>query len=185
MLNHGFAALKKRGAEWLRAEAEPAGVFAWSVDLRYFGQNFELILDLKSERLDEAVLTRLIGAFHRRHREFYGYDMRAQPVEIVNLRLVVTAKRRTPPRESARLPKGKLAQALIGKRKVWFPDGGFVPTPVYDRERVPAGARLRGPAVIEQMDTTTIVPPRASLKNDAAGYLHIELDPPTGQRKRK
>jgi N-methylhydantoinase A len=174
-LNAGFEALKQRGAAWLKAEGEAAGVFAWSADLRYFGQNYELILDLKSARLDEAVLVRLIGAFHRRHQEFYGYDMRAQPVEIVNLRLVVTAKRRSPPRESAKMPKGKLSQALIEKRKVWFPDSGFVPTPVYDRALLPAGCRTTGPAIVEQMDSTTVVPPGAKLTSDRHGYLHLEL----------
>ncbi len=54
---------------------------------------------------------------------------------------------------------------------------GFVATPVYDRDRLPANCRLTGPAIIEQMDTTTVVPPRARLRNDRFGYLHMAVEP--------
>ena len=51
-------------------------------------------------------------------------------------------------------------------------------TPVYDRERLPGNCRLRGPAIVEQMDTTTVVPPRAELVNDGLGYLHLNVKGP-------
>jgi len=175
-LNRGFETLKKRGTAWLKAEGESQASFEWSADLRYFGQNFELAVEVRSDRLQEAALARLVNAFHHRHKDYYGYDMREQPVEIVNLRLVVMAKRRTPPHEKALAKRGAVQQALIGKRKVWYPGSGFVMTPVYDRDRLPAESRLIGPAIIEQMDATTVVPPKARLKNDALGYLHVELE---------
>jgi N-methylhydantoinase A len=175
-LNDGFRTLGKRGAQWLKGEGEERGAFQWFIDLRYFGQNFELIIELKSERLDERSLAKLIESFHRRHKDYYGYDMRSQPIEIVNARLVVTGKRRATPQERVKLVRGALKQALIEKRKVWFPQTGFVPTPVYDRDRLCADCRITGPAIIEQMDTTTIVPPKAKLKQDRHGYLHMELE---------
>ena len=49
-------------------------------------------------------------------------------------------------------------------------------TPVYDRDRLPADGRITGPAIIEQMDTTTVVPPKARLRQDRQGYLHMELE---------
>jgi N-methylhydantoinase A len=174
-LNAGFDELKKRGAAWLKGEGEARADYDWFADLRYFGQNSELILELGGDRLTAAALAKLAGVFHRRHKAFYGYDMRAQPVEIVNLRLVVTAKRRTPPRERARLKRGDKKQVLLEKRKVWFPETGFVATPVYDRDQLPADCRIAGPAIIEQMDTTIVVPPRARVRNDMLGYLHMEL----------
>ncbi len=172
--NAGFADLKKRGAAWLCDEGEKKARFEWFLDLRYFGQNFELIMPLASDRLSAVSLTRLTAAFHRRHKTFYGYDMPAQPVEIVNLRLVVTAERKAPP--AAR--KGKKIiqkQMLIEKRRAWFPETGFVQTPVYERDQLPAGWRAKGPAIIEQMDATTVVPPKATVHNDALGYLHLTL----------
>ena len=172
--NSGFAELKKRGAEWLRGEGERKAQFNWFVDLRYFGQNFEMIMPLASDRLNAPGLKRLTSAFHLRHKDFYGYDMPAQPVEIVNLRLLVTAARGVPPvARSSKILVQK--QIVIEKRRVWFPETGFVQTPVYERDRLPVGWRSTGPAIIEQMDATTVVPPKASLHNDSLGYLHMEL----------
>jgi len=172
--NAGFADLKKRGAEWLRGEGEQRAKFEWFVDLRYFGQNFELIMPLAQERLSAQTLARLIGAFHKRHKAFYGYDMPKQSVEIVNLRLVVTAARKAPPLAKA-VKNIKLNQWLTEKRQVWFPETGFVQTPVFERDRLPTNWRAKGPAIIEQMDATTVVPPQAAIHHDALGYLHLSL----------
>ena len=102
--------------------------------------------------------------------------MRGQPVEIVNLRLVVTGKRRELAPERVALTRGALKEALLEKRKVWFARTGYVATSVYERDRLPANAQITGPAIIEQMDTTTVVPPGAKLKLDRYGYLHMELE---------
>ena len=182
-LNRGLATLKRRGAAWIRGEGERRASFQWFADLRYFGQNFELIMELKSDRLNATALARLIEAFHRRHKDYYGYDMRGQAVEVVNLRLVVTAHRRTAPHESLTPVRGELKQAVLEKRKVWFAETGFIASPVYDRDRLPVGARIAGPAIIEQMDTTTVVPPKAALKTDKLGYLHMELAPLAQKRE--
>ncbi|MBI3935475.1 MAG: hydantoinase/oxoprolinase family protein [Betaproteobacteria bacterium] len=178
-LNRGLDELRARGGAWLKGEGEARNraAFEWLVDMRYFGQNFELIQPFAHERFEARSLAGLVEAFHRRHRDFYGYDMRAQPVEVVNLRLVVTVKRASPPHEAPMLKRDNVGQALIEKRRVWFPETGFVATPVYDRERLPAGTRIGGPAIVEQMDTTTVVPPRAVLRSDRFGYLRIEVDP--------
>ena len=174
-LNAGFATLAERGAQWLKGEGEMRGAYGWFADLRYFGQNFELIMELGSDKLDTRALRKLVEAFHRRHKDYYGYDMRDQPVEIVNLRLVVTGERKPVPVESAEIAGGTPKSALLEKRKVWFPETGYVVTPIYNRDRLPAETHIAGPAVIEQMDTTTIVPPKATLTQDHHGYLHMEL----------
>jgi N-methylhydantoinase A len=184
-LNDGFATLARRGAQWLEGEGERRGTFQWYADLRYFGQNFELIMELKNDKLDANELDKLREAFHRRHKDYYGYDMREQPVEIVNLRLVVTGKRKAMPAERVKLARSDLKSALLEKRKVWFAQSGYVATPVYDRDRLPADARITGPAIIEQMDTTTVVPPKAKLKQDRYGYLHIELEAATSKQPRR
>src|SRR6185503_7850363 len=100
----------------------------------------------------------------------------------VTLRLTVTVRRRVPPPEPSSTGRGPLRMALTEKRRVWFPETGFVETPVYDRERLPAPGRLAGPAIIEQMDTTTVVPPGARVVNDGLGYLHMELPAAPGRR---
>ena len=182
-LNQGLAALKERGAAWIEAEGERRARFQWQADFRYLGQNSELIMELNGDRLDARVLARLIESFHRRHKDQYGYDMRGQPAEVVNLRLAVVASRRTPPEERADTVRGDVKQALIERRKAWFAETGFTATPVYERDRLPAACRITGPAIIEQMDTTTIVPPRAVVKSDRHRYLHMELAPAAQKRE--
>ena len=172
--NAGLADLQKRGAEWLRGEGEQKAKFQWFVDLRYFGQNFELIMPLAKDSLSAMSLKRLTSAFHRRHKAFYGYDMPTHPVEIVNLRLVVTAARKLPTivAESIKIIK---KQIVTEKRRAWFAETGFMRTPVVARDALPAGWRASGPVIIEQMDATIVVPPKAKVHNDALGYLHIAL----------
>ena len=70
-----------------------------------------------------------------------------------------------------------MRSAIVEKRDVWFPETGFVQTPVYDRDLLPRDCRITGPAIVEQMDTTTVVTPSAKLHNDRLGYLHIAVEP--------
>jgi N-methylhydantoinase A len=185
-LNRALATLKKRGAAWIKAEGERRSVFQWLADFRYVGQNSELIMELDGVAFDSRILSRLTESFHHRHKDAYGYDMRGQGVEIVNLRLVVTAARRNPPHERVRVVRGTTARdASIERRKAWFAESGFVSTPVYDRDRLTPGCRISGPAIIEQMDTTTVVPPRAVVHTDKLGYLHMDLAPLAQKRTRQ
>jgi N-methylhydantoinase A len=185
-LNRALATLKKRGAAWIKAEGERRSIFQWLADFRYVGQNSELIMELDGVAFDSRILSRLTESFHHRHKDAYGYDMRGQGVEIVNLRLVVTAARRNPPHERVRVVRGTTARdASIERRKAWFAESGFVSTPVYDRDRLTPGCRISGPAIIEQMDTTTVVPPRAVVHTDKLGYLHMELAPLAQKRTRQ
>ncbi|TCT06771.1 hydantoinase/oxoprolinase family protein [Aquabacter spiritensis] len=175
-LNIGLADLAARGAAWLEQEAAGApAVFEWQGDLRYFGQNFELASGFPSGHLDGAALAAMVARFHAAHAAAYGYAMPDRPVEIVNLRLSVTVQRPVPPLNAA-VPRGvKLRDALIDERDVWFFGAGFQPAPVYDRDRMPADVRFHGPAIVEQMDTTTVIPPGATVDVDPAGNLMIAI----------
>jgi N-methylhydantoinase A len=179
VINAGFDELRGRGTGWLRGEADAAAraKYSWLIDMRYLGQNYELSLAVKDGKLDATSLARLIRRYHARHRESYGYDMPGQPVETVSLRLVVAVERPAPTHEKHHPVRGTVRDAVIERRKVWFPETGFVTTPVYDRDRLPSDCRITGPAIVEQMDTTTVVPPRAKLRGDRLGYLHLEVEP--------
>jgi len=172
-IDAGFAELRRRGEAWLaeeRADAA-ASVSEWSADLRYVGQSFELVLSLTGGSLDESSVAALVEAFHQRHREYYGYDIRDQSVELVNLRLALTVPRRRPSFSAAvAAPVGK-----PGSREVWFPAVGYVRSPVYDRSQLVPGMAFDGPAIVEQMDTTTVIPPSARCRIDDSGNLHIML----------
>ena len=178
-VNASFDQLRQRGDAWLTGEAgkNARARRDWLIDLRYLGQNSELSLQLPQGLLNARSLARLVEDYHVRHLAYYGYDMRSQPVEIVNLRLMVTVARRAPPPEKRRFSGGTARQAILERRQVWFPETGFVDTPVYERERLPADCRITGPAIVEQMDTTTVVPPKGRLHHDRQGYLHMTLEP--------
>jgi len=177
-INLGFGQLREQARAWLKGEAaaDERATFEWSVDLRYVGQNFELILACNSDQLDAERLTSLVSGFHVRHREFYGYDMPEQPVELVNLRLVVTVARVSPPQQRA-ISGGNVVQALMESRGVWFSETGFTSTPIYARDLLPEGTQFDGPLIVEQMDATTVVPPKAQFRVDATGTMHLNLEP--------
>jgi N-methylhydantoinase A len=176
-INLGFVQLREQARAWLKGEAaaDARATFEWSVDLRYVGQNFELNLACNTDQLDVERMASLVSDFHIRHREFYGYDMPGQPVELVNLRLVVTVARASPPQQRA-ISGGNVVQALMESRGVWFPETGFTSTPVYARDLLPAGTQFDGPLIVEQMDATTVVPPKSQFRVDATGTMHLTLD---------
>jgi N-methylhydantoinase A len=98
-----------------------------------------------------------------------------QPVEFVNFRAVHTFPLPRPAVRPAAHASGTLADAQVGERGVYF--GGFVPTAIYERGRLPLGARLAGPAIVEQSDTTTVIPPDVNALVDPVGNLRLRRDP--------
>ena len=95
-------------------------------------------------------------------------------MEFVNFRAVHTYPL---PRPSSSAPRrrrrGPVADARVGERPAYFAPDGFVDTAIYDRARLPAGARVTGPAIIEQADTTTVIPPGYAALVDDSGNLRI------------
>ena len=96
----------------------------------------------------------------------YGYIAAEEPVQAVTFRLeaIGTVRRAEtrahPPSATASASVTASVSAMIGSRDVWLPEAGaLVPCPVYDRERLEPGHRLAGPAIVEQMDATTLLLP--------------------------
>jgi len=112
-----------------------------------------------------------VAAFHAVHERVYGYARTQQPVEFVNFRAVHTYPLPRPVVRPAARPDGTLADARLGERRAYF--GGFVATAIYERARLPLGARLAGPAIVEQSDTTTVIPPGVTALVDDAGNLRL------------
>ena len=93
-------------------------------------------------------------------------------MQVVTFRVTALAKVTAPPVASAGRAHGELRTALRATRQVYFPElGGFVDCPIYDRELIPYGAGLEGPAILEQMDSTTVVLPGQLARNDAEGNV--------------
>jgi N-methylhydantoinase A/oxoprolinase/acetone carboxylase beta subunit len=153
--------------------APPAEVrVAYSADMRYVGQAYELDVPLPG-LLGPATMPAVLDAFHAVHERVYGYARTQQPVEFVNFRAVHTYPLPRPVLRPVARTSGSLDDARTGERPAWFAPGGFVATGVYDRARLPLGARLVGPAIIEQADTTTVLPPGHQALVEESGNLRL------------
>lgn len=175
-INGILSGFRREAEAILKTEGVPseARVYRPAADLRYRGQAFELTVPLPHLHLSQADLGELAGKFHREHERTYGYAVPEEPMELVNLRLNVIGEVEIPelPVEKR---SGNLVDALIESRAVYFGEDGRRETPIYLRERLPAGAELQGPAVIEGVESTCLVPPGARAHVDELGNLILEV----------
>ena len=162
---------------WIEREVEDAIAARRIVtlDMRYVGQNYELpvtISDAQDMPLLPSVQT-MKDMFFTEHLRSYGHVDKDAPVEIMNVRMKTVA----PLSQASAQPKGSSGTAeprFI--EEVWFSKEASVQTPVYERETLPTGIVIHGPAIIAQFDTTTIVPPKATLTVDHALNLILEIE---------
>ncbi len=146
-----------------------------TADLRYVGQGYELNVPVPPGALGADDLARVRTAFDEAYRLRYGVAAPGEPVEVVTWKLAaIGAGPRLVLPEAPR--GGDAAGALAGRRPAYFPEkGGYVDTPVYDRYRLPAGAELVGPAIVEERESTTVLPPGCGARVDRWGSLDVEI----------
>jgi N-methylhydantoinase A len=140
-----------------------------SLDLRYRGQAFELNIPAAES------LAAIEDAFHREHRAVYGHENRAAAIELVNARLTAYGVVAKPSSDRYRSACVTVNEALIERRSIWF-GGAPVDCPVWERERLPEGARLAGPAIVEEFGATTVVLPGWNGALDAHGNIVLERE---------
>ncbi len=162
-LEKRFAGMERAARTELQREGFPSQSARAErrLDLRYAGQSYELSVPFRRD------FGRL---FDRQHMRAYGYSHAGRRIEIVNLRLRLVIRTPKPRLHAHRMRVA--APVKMKSKPVWF-DGRFCATPVYDRERLAAGARLRGPAVIVEYSSTTVVPPHFRCEVDK--YLNLVL----------
>jgi N-methylhydantoinase A len=169
-----YADLEAQAREWLVGERVPAEAqrVAYSADLRYAHQSFELTCPLPQGPISQAVMHQLVATFHGEHQRLYTYNLPHAPVELVNLR--VTAIGLLPKLRASALTDPPIARenAGTGVRRVYFEqEGGFVETPCYARDRLAPGMTFEGPAIVDQDDATTVLFPGFRAWVDPAGNL--------------
>jgi N-methylhydantoinase A len=177
-IERAFASLRRQADEWFAHEGiAPADRrISRKADLRYQGQNYELSVPLPEGPIGEATLTALAEGFEEAHRRMYGFVAENEPVQLVTFRVEATGIV-----EKARLSERPLAGrdasgAIRGERNVWLSEAGaFVSCAVYDRDRLEPGNRFAGPAVVEQMDATTLVLPGMTARVDPTLNLVLEF----------
>jgi N-methylhydantoinase A len=166
-----FAAMETSGQAMLDAALVPPERRALprQADLRYRRQAYELTVPIVDGEVTRASLDAAMEAFHAKHELSYGHANRAEPVQLVNLRLTAIG----------RLPSLMLAQpgdasaARTRSRDVWFAATGFTSTHVHWRPGLPAGSVVAGPAIIEAVDSTTVVPPGWTARVDDMGFIRM------------
>jgi len=175
-VNRLLEGMEADGLAAVREAGVAAPVVRRSVDLRYLGQRYEVNVPLPAGRLTARDFGPLAERFHRTYRTQYGREIRGVPVEAVTFRVNVAAP-------AARNAVPRWATSLSGSarkapRPVHFARTGWVRAcPVYDRYALAPGTALRGPAVVGERESTTVVPPGARLRTDPALNLVITLPP--------
>jgi N-methylhydantoinase A len=163
-----FAELEREGAAEFAAEGLE-GEVQLSLDLRYRRQGYEL-----NVAFDAAHPAKGIEAFHELHKQRYGFADEARPMEIVNLRLRMTAKGEPYEPVKRELVPGDGAGARYAEREVWF-EGGWRKTRFYRREKLVPGDAINGPAMITEYTSATLVPPGAMARVDAFANIVIDV----------
>ncbi|MBI1735671.1 MAG: hydantoinase/oxoprolinase family protein [Candidatus Rokubacteria bacterium] len=146
---------------------------ARTLDARYVGQGYELTVPVPAGALDPAALARVRAAFDEIYAARYGYASPAEAVEVVTWKLSAIAG-------AARvgLPKAVAGTTdpVKAHRRAYFPEArGYVDCPVYDRYALAAGTKLTGPAIVEERESTTVLPPGVTATVDEYANLVASL----------
>ncbi len=165
LAHEAVAELKRDG---LAGDATVTGF----LNMRYMGQNFGELVQLDTLSLDEAAFARALEGLHRQHEELYGYALRDKVAELTEVRVIARGEEQTDARLRAPATGSGEPHA---HRAVYFDDAEPLETPVYRRAALAAGATIAGPAIIDEMDSTTLVPPQSTVEIGADGSLIVSL----------
>lgn len=169
-----YRELEAQGGRSLEREGvRPEDIsFLRQVDMRYVGQSYELTVPLPAEQLNASKIDRVLEQFHIEHDRAYGYSAPTEPVEFVNLRLTAIGKIAKPRLRELEGNNTDIAAAQKATRSVYFAESeGYVECPIYDRYLLGTGCVLTGPAIVEEIDSTTVIHPDYSAEVDRFGNL--------------
>jgi N-methylhydantoinase A len=176
-VNDSYARLAEQARQALAAEGflEAAMQVVRSADMRYFGQAWEVRVDVPDGVLDRRAANSVVARFHAAHQQTYGYSYALSPdqrIEWVNLRVMgIGPIRRPEVQKRDRSLPGDVERARTGQRQVYF-EPGFAVTPIYDRARLQPGDCVAGPAIVEEFGSTTVVfPGQQASVDDYANLL--------------
>ncbi len=145
------------------------------LDLRYAGQGYELTVPCPMPPLTKHELLIMRQRFDTLHEQNSGHKAETEPVELVSLRLIslglVPQAKLSPGKVTGR----KVEEAKTGERKVFFgTEHGALATEIYARDRLEPGHKISGPAIVEQLDTTTVIHPEQEATVDEYANIIIK-----------
>lgn len=174
LMDRVFAELEVKAREDFALEGfdtEPSIVR--TIELRYFGQNFELEVPVPDGNMDAEAVAEIVDSFHDEHQRLYGYRLPKEEIEFLNLNVAAIARG-----QEVKLPKIAAGgePEVIGTVPVILPgEDELTDIPLYRRESFGAGTIVKGPAIVGQMDTMTLLSRDAVGTIDEYGHMMIEL----------
>ena len=175
LVNRRYREMEARGEKALLAEGMGHASIGYErqADMRYVGQSYELPIPFGDGKVEDT-LEGMLQDFHKEHERAYGFAAPGEPVEFVTLRLTAVGNNAKPRLRELPASGGGVTAARRTVRQVYFAEsGGFVDCPSFDRYRLPAGGVIEGPAIVEEMDSTTVIHPGFRGEVDRYGNLLI------------
>jgi N-methylhydantoinase A len=176
-INSIFDLLVAEGNVWLASENVPeeGRRFRNIIEMRYVGQNYELQVNVPSNGFDQNEFDGLKNKFFMEHEKNYGYYNPTAPIQMVNFRVEAIGIVSKPKLSKLDYIMSDVSTALIGNRDVFFARMDRISCPVYDRNKLGQTSYVNGPCIIEQMDSTTLIPPHTSFKVDCYGNIIVNI----------
>jgi N-methylhydantoinase A len=178
-VNAAFIELRQLADSWFVREGIAAGrrTTELALDMRYLGQSHELTVPVQEGAFSDDDIPGLAARFRREHERVYGYAPEGR-LQVVTYRLTAGTPITAPPMGTATIAHDTPA-APIGSRSVYFQSrGGRVDCPVHDRASLVPEMTIEGPAIIEQMDTTTVILPDQTARVARDGMLRLTFRTP-------
>ena len=159
----------------LREGVRPEDIaFQRQVDMRYVGQSYELPIPLGGGQFDAARLSGVQEQFHQEHERAYGFNAPEEPMEVVTLRVTAIGNISKPRLRELEQNGADLGQAQRATRPIYFAESeGFTECPIYGRYQLGPGSVIKGPAVVEEMDSTTVIHPGYTATVDKFGNIFL------------
>lgn len=179
VLKEIYKHLEGLGCKALDEDSVPSDkrIITRTADLRYVGQAYEINVTLPEGQIDDEIIKAIFDKFHALHHQLYAHNHPSRAIEFVSGRLTAIGSMTAPPMRKFRANADQAQEQPVkeGEHKVYFAEiGGYVDTPIYFREKLSPGAKLDGPAVVVQIDTTIIVHPGQTAVVDTYANLLID-----------
>ncbi|MGD9347173.1 MAG: hydantoinase/oxoprolinase family protein [Candidatus Aminicenantes bacterium] len=169
-----FHEMEREATELLRSEHIPGDAIQhiYSLDMRYVKQYHEVKVEIPKETIEKGDVQSIGRSFHPEHNRLFGYSLEEEktPVELINLRLLSVGTTKKPRFKQEDYDGKNPEKALKKRRKAYLPsEERYEDVPVYDGHRLRFGNKVEGPALIEQVNTTTFVTPEYNVLCDRYG----------------
>jgi len=169
-----FREMEEEASRLLKSELIPENSIdhVFSLDMRYVKQYHEVNVKITREEIEGKNIELVAKKFHPEHNRLYGYSLEKEgtPVELINLRLLSVGKTGKPRFKQEEYDGEDPTKAFKRKRKIYLPiEKTFKEVPVYDGHRLRYGNKVDGPAIIEQINTTTLVTSEFCVQSDKYG----------------